>query len=102
MPPKAKTRKYEAIFCPHCDRNVSKSTWYAHHRDFFDKASGVWKKVTIQRRRNFSFAEEEHDSSSDEVCSETGCYSSLEDDANDVSLVKLVTVLTANLTFPTV
>lgn len=35
-----------------------------------------------------SFAEEEHDSSSDEVYSETGCYSSLED-ANDISSVKL-------------
>ena len=82
-----KARKYEAIFCPHCDRNVSKSTWYAHHRDFFDKASGIWKKVIIQQRKNFSFAEEEEDgSSSDEACNETGCCSSLED-ANDVSSV---------------
>ena len=86
MPPKPKTRKYQAIFC-HCDCNVSKSTWYAHHREFFDKASGIWKKVVIQKRQNFSFAEEDG-SISDKVCNDTGCHSSPED-ANDVCSVHI-------------
>ena len=81
MPPKAKIRKYSAVFCPRCDRQVSKLTWYSHHRNYFDKSRGHWRKMTTQPRPSFNFADEESIASSisDEDCSEAGGFSSPED-----------------------
>ena len=59
--------------CPHCDRDVSKSTWYSHHHDFFDQSKGEWQKVTSysqQQRSCFNFSEEESTGSCDD-CSDT-------------------------------
>ena len=64
-----KARKYDTIFCPHCDRDVAKSTWYLHHRKFFNKTRGEWEKeVNVPcQRPNFNFDENrESDTSSSE------------------------------------
>ena len=35
--------KYNKQYCPHCDRNIPKSTWYAHYSKFFGQTNGKWK-----------------------------------------------------------
>ena len=32
-------------YCPHCERHVSKSTYYEHAALYFDKASKTWMNV---------------------------------------------------------
>lgn len=39
-------RKYKKIYCFHCDKEVSKSTWYTHYGQYYDPRAGTWKKST--------------------------------------------------------
>lgn len=40
-----KQRSYKSIYCPLCEKEVSKSTWYSHYSQFFDSRSKVWSKA---------------------------------------------------------
>ena len=60
--PVSKLRKFDCIYCLHCKHEVSKSTWYSHHQQFFDKENGKLKEKTTctqDSRPSFNFAEEE-------------------------------------------
>ncbi len=49
-----KQRKYRKLYCPHCDKSVSKSTWYAHYNEFFDQVENNWKTV-IKKHNDSDF-----------------------------------------------
>ena len=40
-------RKFCNVYCPHCKKEVSKSTWYVHYNDnyFYDKSAKSWKSA---------------------------------------------------------
>ena len=65
-----KKRKYSSLHCPHCESMVSKSTWYAHHRQYYDPVSKQWEKVVSQTRNtdeeNFDFKDSSHEEGQDE------------------------------------
>ena len=42
-----KKRKYEREYCPHCNEQVSKSTWYLHYGQFFNRTTGVWENEKV-------------------------------------------------------
>lgn len=39
--PMAKKRK-SVFYCGHCERNVSKTTYYRHKADFYNEFSDTW------------------------------------------------------------
>lgn len=39
-------RKYKSIYCHHCDKEVSKSTWYSHYGLYFDQRTEIWIKCS--------------------------------------------------------
>lgn len=42
--PSAKKRKSCKLFCSHCSKMVSRSTWYRHYSEFCDQTTGVWER----------------------------------------------------------
>ena len=36
-------RKFSNLYCPHCKKEVSKSTWYVHYNNFYDKSTRSWE-----------------------------------------------------------
>ena len=32
------------VYCPHCEQNLSKTTFYAHKRSYFNKLKREWSK----------------------------------------------------------
>ena len=36
-------RSRRTMFCPHCDHEVSRSTYYEHHTLHYDRATHVWR-----------------------------------------------------------
>jgi len=38
-------RKFNTVYCPHCKKEVSKSTWYVHYNNFYDKSAKSWKST---------------------------------------------------------
>ena len=59
-----KRRKYNKLYCPHCEQEVSKSTWYVHHSQFYDERRKTWQKdpsLTVLPDQDFDFG------SSDEI-----------------------------------
>lgn len=40
----AKRHKYSKQYCPHWDKEVSKSTWYDHYARFFNTTNKKWDK----------------------------------------------------------
>ena len=69
MDSNAKKRKYERLHCHHCNREVSKSTWYKHYEKCFDSVSGKWRTEEISctsqqlQRPDFNFDRESSDDS---------------------------------------
>ena len=66
MDSNVKKRKYERPHYHHCNREVSKSTWYSHYEQYFDSVSGEWRtevSCTSQqlRRPDFNFDQESSD-----------------------------------------
>ena len=58
MEPKPKKRKYNKLYCPHCELEVSKSTWYVHHSQFYDQVNKTWLKDvrrTTEADQDFNF-----------------------------------------------
>ena len=51
--PPSKRRKLQ--FCPHCERRVSKSTWYRHYSMYYNQVTATWEKISAT---NFSFSDE--------------------------------------------
>ena len=54
----SKKRKYSALYCPHCDSKVSKSTWYEHHRQYYDPVNKKWLndvRRSADAERDFDF-----------------------------------------------
>ena len=43
-----KQRKYRKLYCPHCERSVSKSTWYCHYNQFYDCDDERWEAPALQ------------------------------------------------------
>lgn len=80
-----KRRKFNKLYCQRCEQEVSKSTWYVHHNQYYDKVRKTWRKdpcLTSTPKQDFDFGSsdetedvdvEECDilpvtTSSDEVC----------------------------------
>ena len=40
----SRDRRWKRIFCPHCGEVVSKTTYYRHRQEHYDKTIGKWKK----------------------------------------------------------
>ena len=66
----AKKRKYDKQLCPHCSKEVSKSTWYEHYDKFYNTTTNQWQKSTSTCSR-FDFSSV-NNQDSDEL---TACYS---------------------------
>lgn len=49
-----KKRKVSKLFCSHCSRRVSKSTWYRHYSDFYNPGSGRWERE-LEQESDFRF-----------------------------------------------
>lgn len=61
------SRKYQKLYCPHCDRSVSKSTWYTHHALYYDSGKKEWlidHSTTLND--DFDFGNSQTDSSDSE------------------------------------
>ena len=54
------------LYCPHCDANISKSTWYRHYNQYYDPTSDRWETATKNLEADFQF-----DTDSDEGDGET-------------------------------
>lgn len=67
------TRKYKKIFCPHCDRDVSKSTWYSHYGQFYNNRKKEWTKFEDQHSKEaFDFGAAPPDGSSGKLNASQG------------------------------
>ena len=57
MEPSQKKRKFSKPLCPHCGVYVSKSTFYRHYRDFYDKSTGSWvRNLESDKSTEFQFS----------------------------------------------
>lgn len=70
MEPCTKRRKYALWHCPHCRKNVSKSTWYRHYAEFYNAETESWKEEDINPDSDFNFSES---SDNDEVVYSQEC-----------------------------
>ena len=64
-----KQRKYRKLYCPHCDKSLSKSTWYEHYHEFFDQGESRWKvskQGNLMSGSDFNFGTDS-DSDHDEI-----------------------------------
>ena len=88
-----KHRRYQKIFCPHCDKEVSKSSWYSHYSQYFDSRSHTWTKSQpnpCPTATNFLDLEEDFDfgSSSDFIDEQMEISASGLEDSNYFLAVK--------------
>lgn len=67
-----KQRKYRKLYCPHCEKSVSKSTWYTHYNQFYDHDDERWETPAHKNPDHEDF---DFESSSD---SEMECNASFE------------------------
>ena len=44
----AEVRKFSKVYCPHCKKDVSKSTYYDHYSKFYNKESRSWQLMAKQ------------------------------------------------------
>lgn len=64
----SKPRKFDQVFCPHCNKAVSKSTWYLHYNNFYTKSTKTWKVDGSQCKPNKDFDFNEETNSIDIDC----------------------------------
>lgn len=57
----ARVPEAKRLYCPHCDLNIAKSTWYHHYSQYYNPATDVWKTANKSLESDFQF-----DTSSDE------------------------------------
>ncbi len=38
----SRKRRWKNLFCPHCDQEVSKTTFYRHKRSYYDSRAKRW------------------------------------------------------------
>ena len=67
----AKKRKYSKLYCPHCDKEVSKSTWYKHYSRFFNATTNQWIKQ-YSNNNDFDFQSAESQQETDYTTHEAG------------------------------
>ena len=48
----SKRRKFDKVFCPHCNKTVSKSTWYLHYSKYYIKSTKTWQVDSSQCKPN--------------------------------------------------
>lgn len=60
--PSLKRRKTTKQYCPHCDKEVSKSTWYRHYSSFYDHSTSSWEK---RKEPDFCFSSSSSDESAE-------------------------------------
>ena len=66
-----KRRKFNKLYCQHCEQEVSKSTWYVHHGQFYDKVRKTWRKdpgLTSTPEQDFHFGSSDETDDIDEEC----------------------------------
>lgn len=68
--PPGKKRRYDKLYCYHCEREVSKSAFYSHYNKFFDQRTGKWEKAGFSPLPMdvvpFKFSEESSESQSED------------------------------------
>lgn len=64
-----KRRKYNKLYCPHCEQEVSKSTWYVHHSQFYDEVRKSWRKENT----SIAMPDQEFDFGSSDEFEDDGC-----------------------------
>lgn len=57
--PRASKRKRSLLLCGHCDRYVSKSTYYRHRDAYFNPLLGTWQRVDEGFVANYEASSEE-------------------------------------------
>lgn len=57
----ARVPEAKRLYCPHCDSNIAKSTWYRHYSQYYNPATDAWKTSNKSLEADFQF-----DTSSDE------------------------------------
>ena len=65
----------QCYYCPHCRRDVAKSTWYLHHSQFFDTNSNKWQLANLEK--NAVAKDQDSDASSDDFDFGDGDYTNL-------------------------
>lgn len=59
-------RKYSKIHCPHCNKEVSKSSWYNHYNQYYDKSSCTWHtEGEYSKTSSFNFGSSSEESGGD-------------------------------------
>ena len=72
MDPTGKKRSLGRLHREHCNREVSKSMWYVHYKEYFDSTSGKWKRESSSPPvwcPDFNFAQESSDEAEDDELS---------------------------------
>ena len=66
MEPSLKKLKFSKPFCSHCGVYVSKSTFYRHYRDFYDKSTDSWMRdLQSDKSAEFQFSSSSSSEESD-------------------------------------
>ena len=67
-----KIRKFNKLYCPHCEQDVSKSVWYVHHGQFYDEVRKTWRKdpslTSTPPDQDFDFSTPDETENVGEVC----------------------------------
>ncbi len=59
--PNKKIKYSKNYYCPHCKKEVSKSTWYRHYANFFDSTTESWEKSKPSESADFNFSTDSSD-----------------------------------------
>jgi hypothetical protein len=62
-----KKRKYSKLHCPHCNKEVSKSSWYNHYDQYYDKSTCTWhtEGENLSKSSHFNFGSSSEESGGD-------------------------------------
>ena len=58
--------KKSKIYCNHCEKNVSRSTWYRHYSQFYDSLTGQWRSENERQYADSDFKFSSSDESRDD------------------------------------
>ena len=78
------SRKYKSVYCYHCEKEVSKSTWYFHYGKFFDQRTKTWTKCSTSNAEDEASADFDFGSDTDDAADLN------EEEANFDSIIELV------------
>ena len=67
-----KRRKFNKLCFPHCEQEVSKSTWYVHRSQFYDEVRKTWRRkdpsLTATHDQDFDCGSSDEVEDIDERC----------------------------------